>query len=600
MSQQVASLYAEIGAKVDGFEKGAASVKSGMSGMASQFSSVIPSSIMQFTSLGGAAMAVGAALYGLEQAADEAARGDARLEAVLKSTGEAAGYNFSQLDQMATGLSKVSGVDDDLIKKSMAVEATFTSIAGDVFPKAAQAALDLSAVLGGDLQGATIQVDKALNDFSGYTALKRAGVSFSETQIEQIKNFKATNDLAGYQNLILNELTKEFGGAAAAIHEAGDNSEDVSNAWGNLTVQLGSGLTPMFRDFNKYLVSSIDGWSSFIAGLTNGNTALSSSNDWLTKLMQAYTAPTRAIADWIGLTQKQTETQATFDEQVAAQVDVMMKAAEANTAYVPTAEEVEAANKAISEANISMVGTIQSMQDAEDSYAKSSLDLASQREEARVKAMEALAKDGADTAQINSDYQAKLTEIAQQEADLAAERDKQTLQFISNILLQKLEVDGFTTAEFEAFAKQQEAWGLWSADTVAKAQAAWSEADKVAASISAIPSQTPIAIDVNTTYTQTGNPPYLPGSNGYNERHAAGGLASGLAWVGENGPELVNLPNGSYVNSNPASKEMMRNANVATSGNGGSNSTQTSFDYDRMAQATALAVRDALLTMDRR
>jgi hypothetical protein len=37
---------------------------------------------------------------------------------------------------------------------------------------------------------------------------------------------------------------------------------------------------------------------------------------------------------------------------------------------------------------------------------------------------------------------------------------------------------------------------------------------------------------------------------------AAGGSANGLTWVGERGPELVNLPNGSYVNNNQASQNM--------------------------------------------
>lgn len=40
-------------------------------------------------------------------------------------------------------------------------------------------------------------------------------------------------------------------------------------------------------------------------------------------------------------------------------------------------------------------------------------------------------------------------------------------------------------------------------------------------------------------------------------KRASGGYASGLTLVGERGPELVNLPQGSYVNSNSASQRMM-------------------------------------------
>jgi len=47
--------------------------------------------------------------------------------------------------------------------------------------------------------------------------------------------------------------------------------------------------------------------------------------------------------------------------------------------------------------------------------------------------------------------------------------------------------------------------------------------------------------------------PYAPGGAA---GRAAGGSASGLTWVGERGPELLNLPNGSYVNNNQASQSM--------------------------------------------
>lgn len=46
-----------------------------------------------------------------------------------------------------------------------------------------------------------------------------------------------------------------------------------------------------------------------------------------------------------------------------------------------------------------------------------------------------------------------------------------------------------------------------------------------------------------------------PKANGIQGR-AAGGPASGLTWVGERGPELVNLPNGSNVNNAQASASM--------------------------------------------
>ncbi len=53
-------------------------------------------------------------------------------------------------------------------------------MAGDVFDRAQQSALDLSARLGQDLQSSAIQVGKALNDpVKGVTALQRVGFLIS-------------------------------------------------------------------------------------------------------------------------------------------------------------------------------------------------------------------------------------------------------------------------------------------------------------------------------------------------------------------------------------------------------------------------------------
>jgi hypothetical protein len=64
---------------------------------------------------------------------------------------------------------------------------------------------------------------------------------------------------------------------------------------------------------------------------------------------------------------------------------------------------------------------------------------------------------------------------------------------------------------------------------------------------------------------------------------AGGGPASGMTLVGERGPEIVNLPAGSYVNSNSASQNMARgggttiqiaNLNLQSSGTGGGDLAQ--------------------------
>jgi predicted glycosyl hydrolase (DUF1957 family) len=150
----------------------------------------------------------------------------AQLRAGIESTGNVAGLSVKGLQEHAAALQSVAAVDDFLIMKSQQVFQTFTNIrnvvgeGNDIFDQATVAALDLSAKLGGDLQGATIQLGKALNDpIKGITALSRVGVAFTAQQKEQIKALMEAGDVMGAQKVILAQMQVEYGGAAAA---AGD------------------------------------------------------------------------------------------------------------------------------------------------------------------------------------------------------------------------------------------------------------------------------------------------------------------------------------------------------------------------------------------
>lgn len=150
----------------------------------------------------------------------------AQLQAGIVSTGNAAGLSVEGLKAQASALESLSAVDENLILQSQAVFQTFTNVrnvvgeGNDIFNQASLAALDLSVKMGGDLQGATVQLGKALNDpVKGITALTRVGVVFTAAQKEQIKALVASGDVMGAQKIILAEMKTEFGGAAAA---AGD------------------------------------------------------------------------------------------------------------------------------------------------------------------------------------------------------------------------------------------------------------------------------------------------------------------------------------------------------------------------------------------
>lgn len=180
----------------------------------------------------------------------------AQLRAGLASTNGVAGRTFDDLIGQANELSKTSLFGDDQILQGVTAQLlTFTGIAGEQFDRTQAAALDLAQRLGGDLQGASIQLGKALNDpVANLSALSRSGIQFSEDQKNVIAGLVATNRLADAQTLILDELSKQYGGSAAAATQtfSGQLMQMTKNFWDS-TEPLGEALLPLIIDLGTYL-----------------------------------------------------------------------------------------------------------------------------------------------------------------------------------------------------------------------------------------------------------------------------------------------------------------------------------------------------------
>lgn len=243
------------------------------------FSSSIQNASRQLKKIGGEMQSVGTALsigvtapiiaFGAASvsAFNDSAQAIAQVNAALESTGGTVGYTSEQLQKMAADMQAVTLFDDDeILKKATANLLTFNKIQGETFKAAQQAALDLSTRLDGDLQGAALQVGKALQDpVKGITALKKAGVSFSDGQVATIKSMVAMNDVAGAQAIVLAELNKEFGGSAEAAAAVGTGSfTQLSNQIGDMGEEFGKiivdGLQP-FVQLIKDAVTWIQGLS---------------------------------------------------------------------------------------------------------------------------------------------------------------------------------------------------------------------------------------------------------------------------------------------------------------------------------------------------
>ena len=159
-----------------------------------------------------------------------------QLGAALKSTGHAAGVSASQIKSMASEMQGLTNYGDEAVIAMNNILLTFKEIKGKEFKAANMAVLDMATALGMDLQGAAIMVGKALNaPVTGITAMQRAGIQFTESQKNVIKSLVETGQVAKAQQMILAELSSQFGGSAIAARDTlGGALQSLKNTWGDL------------------------------------------------------------------------------------------------------------------------------------------------------------------------------------------------------------------------------------------------------------------------------------------------------------------------------------------------------------------------------
>ncbi len=198
---------------------------------------------------------------------EQTQRQQMRTEALLRATGNAAGFTADQLDDMARRVGLATLASTEGIRDAQGVLLTFRSVSGSTFERAITLAQDLAAVMGSDARGAAMMLGKALEDpTKGITAMSRAGVSFNETEKEKIKQLTASNRLLEAQEMILDKLSQQVGGAGEG--EAGGLSGKIDT------------LGQEWSEFNEYLAetsgaaalaeSSIDSLTRMIAIMKRG------------------------------------------------------------------------------------------------------------------------------------------------------------------------------------------------------------------------------------------------------------------------------------------------------------------------------------------
>lgn len=232
-----------------------------------------------------------AGIRAIVKATEESEAAITQLDAALKSASSAVRLSSADFQAFAKTMQTTTTFTDEAVTGVETVLLAFRSLSGQTILSATSAVLDLSTRLGTDLTSSAKLVGRALEDpEKGLTALSRAGVVFSKSQQELIKQLASTGQKAKAQSIILAELEKRYGGAAEAARNTlggalkglgnavGDLFEGDKNSFSSATKSI-NGLTlalndPKIKEGFDNLIAAVSKTLGFVTKLAIGLTSL--------------------------------------------------------------------------------------------------------------------------------------------------------------------------------------------------------------------------------------------------------------------------------------------------------------------------------------
>lgn len=143
-----------------------------------------------------------------------------QLDIAFNNSSESARRSKDDIVGFATSVQKGTEFSNTAVIKSQTTLLNFGRVTRDVFSRARQDVLDVSAALGIDLQSASDAVGRALESpAQGLRNLRQLNIVFSESQRQLIERLEATGHVYEAQNLLLDALEDHYRGAAKASSE---------------------------------------------------------------------------------------------------------------------------------------------------------------------------------------------------------------------------------------------------------------------------------------------------------------------------------------------------------------------------------------------
>jgi hypothetical protein len=192
-----------------------------------------------------------------------------KLEAVLKATGNTAGFSAEQLSKVASNIQATTMFSDESAMAMFSILSQFGNIRGDAFSKASESILNLATVFDKDLKGAAVAVGKALqNPIEGLDGLSRYGIRFSDVQKEMIRSLIDAGKFTEAQALVQQRLNSMQEVAARVGDSTAGALEKMKNVFDDLKETIGAQLAPAIQAMAKWMVKNSELLKAVVNELT--------------------------------------------------------------------------------------------------------------------------------------------------------------------------------------------------------------------------------------------------------------------------------------------------------------------------------------------
>lgn len=199
-----------------------------------------------------------------------------QLQAVIESTGRAGEISKKEIMSMADGFARNTEFSKGTIVQMETLMLQYDKIGKDILPQATQSILDFAARMGSDPVSASRALGLALQEpETGIGRLRALGVKFTEDQKNVIESMAKTGNTAGAQAKIMEQLNKQYGGAAAANMDTSTKLQKAMDmAMNDLRKTIGKLIAEGIEPYLKALIPIVKGVNDVILGHTKLQTAL--------------------------------------------------------------------------------------------------------------------------------------------------------------------------------------------------------------------------------------------------------------------------------------------------------------------------------------